>query len=238
MIIFNIHAILVALLALLFSIPFFIAAYFNWIGQHMTMIFVSWMLLLAALVGKFKLDIVGRLFFLPMWIICIPIPFIFTSAFYGWTGIILTLSIILSPLALIIGLLYKNEKERADNIRNENVNLPSLENDRVEFWTAVEKTLFVPTFIKMRSEIAGFNIRVVDEVIKQGFDSSSLQTYKGEMLKVQNNSSKINKTLTRLFDAELSLLLDEDGEEYQKEVMDKNDTEESQENKEGRLALE
>ena len=214
MVIFNIQAIFVALFALLFSVPFFIINYLGWIGDELTMVFVSWMILIASVVGK-SMDIVGRLFFIPMWILSIPLPFIITYSLYEWTGIIVTFSILIGPFILILLALITSERKKANNIRMVKPDLPDYNEDPVAYWTAVKKQLFLPTFIKMNPEIAAYNIRVLDEVSKQEIKPSTLEFLKAEMNNVRSHSKKVDKNVVDVFLEEinnLSIINPEDSE--------------------------
>ncbi len=206
MVIFNIQAIGVALLAILFSIPFLIARYFNWIGDEMISIFVCWMILAASIVGKFN-DMVGRLFFLPMWIISIPLPFLMTYVHYQWTGIATTFGVFLSPVILALLYVVYSDKKRVSNLRTETINLPNYEESETAYWTAVKDAIFTPTFMKMNGEIAQYNLRLANEVAKVDAEIPSLYAFKQEMTSVSMHSKKVDSDIVSAFKEEINMLI-------------------------------
>ena len=204
MVIFNIHAIIIAIVALLFSLPFIIAYNLGWINDHILVISMSWMVLVASLAGKSQ-DIVGRLFFIPMWILSIPLPLLITFFAYGWTGILVTFSILISPFILILFIVIYQERKKADNIHTTKPDLPNYNNDPLAFWEAFKKNLYFPSYVKMRPTIAAYNLRVVEEVEKQGVNISYAEEFKNEANKYRLNPNvkKMNKDVVKLFLADI-----------------------------------
>lgn len=189
MIIFNLAAILIVLLAALFSIPFIIIYAFGGMSEKMLVICVSWMILVASFVGKSS-GTNGRIFFIPMWLLSIPLPFIFTYATYQWTGIGVTFGIFLGFIGLIIGIVYLGEKKRLGKLRSEKIEFPDREADAAVYWEAVKSKFFTPTFLKMTPEIARFNIRIADILEKSNAELNTLEAYRLEMNKVGSKRIK------------------------------------------------
>ena len=191
MIIFNIEAILVTLLAALFSLPFFGIYYFGGMGEDMLVICASWMVLVASFFGK-GIGMVGRLFFIPMWLLSIPLPFIMTYGVYQWTGIGVTFGIFIGFVLLIIGFAYMSEKKRLKNLRSEKIEFPDREEDAEIYWDAVKDKFFLPSYLKMTPEIARFNIRVAEALEKQEVELTTIEAFKIEMSKAGSKRKKID----------------------------------------------
>jgi len=185
MIIFNVEAILVTLLAALFSLPFFGIYYFGGMEEDMLVICASWMVLVASFVSK-GIGMVGRLFFIPMWLLSIPLPFIMTYQVYQWTGIGVTFGIFIGFVLLLIGFVYMSEKKRLKNLRSEKIEFPDREEDAEVYWDAVKDKFFLPSYIKMTPEIARFNIRVAETLQKQEVELTTIETFKTEMGKAKS----------------------------------------------------
>lgn len=208
MIIFNIDAILVTLIAGLLSLPFFAIYYFGWIGEEMLTIFISWMIFLASVIGKVS-GIVGRLFFLPMWLLSIPLPFIVTYGIYKWTGIGVTFGVFIAVVGLIFGLIYNSEKRRAGKLRSEKIELPDIETDPEAYWEAVKEAFFFPTFLKMSPNIARFNVRVAEHLERSGIELEHLESFKREMGKANSKRQKIDPNAQKMLLEEIDLKLEQ-----------------------------
>ncbi len=209
MIIFNGDAILVTLLAALFSLPFFIVYYFGGMGEEMLAICVSWMILVASFVTKASGNI-GRLFFLPMWLLSIPLPFIVTYMSYGWTGIGVTFAIFIGFISLMVLLLYYFENKRSKKLRLEKIEFPDHATDPETYWSAAKEKFFSPSFIKMTPEIARFNIRVAEALERSNVALTTLEIYKQEMSKVgsKRTTNKVDPTAEKNLMAEIDTLLE------------------------------
>ncbi|WP_430412072.1 hypothetical protein [Kordia sp.] len=202
MIIFNLDAILVTLLAALFSAPFFGVYYFGGMGEEILVICVSWMILVASFVGK-GIGVVGRLFFIPMWLLSIPLPFVITYMSYKWTGIGVTFGIFIGFILLIIGLSYISEKKRLKNLRSEKIEFPDREEDAVVYWQAIKDKFFLPSYLKMTPEIARFNNRVVEALQKQEVELTTIEAFKTEMGKAGSKRKKIDPQAEKNLMAEI-----------------------------------
>lgn len=198
MIIFNAGAIIVLLLAALLSLPFYGIYYFGGMGEDMLAIFVSWMVMVASFIVR-----EGRLFFIPMWILSIPLPFVVTYMAYGWTGIGVTFGLFIGFVALIIGFAYMSEKKRLKNLRSEKIEFPDREEDAEAYWIAVKDKFFFPSYVKMTPEIARFNIRVAEALEKQETELTTLEAFKTEMGKAGSKRKKIDPTAQKNLTEEL-----------------------------------
>lgn len=204
MIIFNLAAILVVLLAALFSIPFIIIYAFGGMSEKILVICISWMILVASFVGKAS-NTDGRIFFIPMWLLSIPIPFIFTYATYKWTGIGVTFGIFIGFVGLVVGFLYMSEKKRLGKLRSEKIEFPDQEEDPEVYWEAVKDKFFTPTFLKMSPEIARFNVKVAEALERQEVELTTLEAFKTEMRKAGSQQQKIDGTAAKLLMEEIDL---------------------------------
>jgi hypothetical protein len=193
MIIFNVDAILVTLLAGLLSLPFFAIYYFGGMNEDILIICISWMILVASFIGK-TAGTVGRIFFIPMWLLSIPLPFIITYGRYEWTGIGVTFAIFIGLISLMVLLMYYFENKRLTKLRSEKIEFPDREADPEAYWDAVKEKFFSPTFIKMTPEIARFNIRVADALQKDNVELTTLEAYKQEMGKAGSKRKKVDPT--------------------------------------------
>ncbi|EDP97899.1 hypothetical protein U8527_18075 [Kordia algicida OT-1] len=191
MIIFNLDAILIALLSALLSLPFLGIYYFGGMNDDILIICISWMILVASFIGKAS-GTVGRLFFIPMWLLSIPLPFIVTYGRYGWTGIGVTFGIFIGFVGLLLGFMYYVEKKRLNNLRSEKIEFPDRETDPEAYWEVVKEKFFSPTFIKMTPEIGRFNIRVAEALQRDNVELTTLEAYKQEMAKAGSKRKKID----------------------------------------------
>jgi hypothetical protein len=209
MIIFNLAAILIVLLAALFSIPFIIIYAFGGMSEKMLVICISWMILVASFVGKYS-GTDGRIFFIPMWLLSIPIPFIFTYATYKWTGIGVTFAIFIGFMSLMVLLLYYAENKRFKKLHSEKIEFPDHAADPEAYWSAVKDKFFSPSFIKMSPEIARFNIRVAEALERSNVALTTLEIYKQEMSKVgsKRTTNKVNPTAEKNLMAEIDAHLE------------------------------
>ncbi|WP_298422547.1 hypothetical protein [uncultured Kordia sp.] len=187
MIIFNAGAIIVTLLAALLSLPFYGIYYFGGMGEEMLTICASWMVMVASFIVK-----EGRLFFIPMWLLSIPLPFVVTYMAYEWTGIGVTFGLFIGFILLIIGFAYMSEKKRVKNLRSEKIEFPDREEDAEAYWQGVKDKFFIPSYIKMTPEIARFNIRVAETLEKQEIDLVNIEAFKTEMSKAGSKRKKID----------------------------------------------
>lgn len=215
MIVFNMYAILVALFIALATLPVVLLYYFNVIGEEISLVISSWIALGVCLICR-KNEIDGRLFWIPMWILAIPlVPFV-TFAFYGWTGIITTVSIFVALFALIIFLAYYSEKRRANNITSENTDVAFDERNLLTSWKELQDKFFFPTFLRMTPEICAYNLKVAERIEPHNLGLASLPEFKDEM-KYQaisiGSNVKINKAVVKKFNREI----DERVENLQKE---------------------
>ncbi|WP_420574654.1 hypothetical protein [Kordia sp.] len=193
MIIFNLAAIGVLFIAALLSIPFFIIYAFGGMSEDILIICVSWMILVASFIGK-ATGTVGRLFFIPMWLLSIPLPFVMTYARYEWTGIGVTFGIFVGFVGLLLGFMYYGEKKRLGKLRSEKIEFPDRDTDPEVYWEAVKEKFFSPTFIKMTPEIGRFNIRVAEALQRENVELTTLEAYKQEMGKAGSKRKKIDDT--------------------------------------------
>lgn len=191
MIIFNLDAILITLLSALLSLPFLGIYYFGGMSDDILIICISWMILVASFIGKAS-GTVGRLFFIPMWLLSIPLPFIVTYGRYGWTGIGVTFGIFVGFVGLLLAFMYYGEKKRLSKLRSEKIEFPDREIDPEAYWEAVREKFFSPTFIKMTPEIGRFNIRVAEALQRDNVELSTLEAYKQEMGKAGSKRKKID----------------------------------------------
>jgi hypothetical protein len=196
MIIFNLGAILVVLIAALLCIPFFIIYLFEGMDEEILIVCMSWMILVASFIGK-ATKINGRIFFIPMWILSIPVPFIFTYAIYSWTGIGVTFLIFIGFIGVLMGLVYLAEKKRLDKLRSEKIEFPDKEADTVAYWLAVKEKFFTPSFLKMTPEIGRFNNRIADILERDNAELTTLAFYNQEMSKAGSKRKKIDGNATK-----------------------------------------
>ncbi|PTX61021.1 hypothetical protein C8N46_105177 [Kordia periserrulae] len=204
MIIFNVAAIIVLLIAALLCIPFFIIYAFGGMNESILVIFMSWMILVASFIGKNN-DINGRLFFIPMWILSIPLPFVFTYIKYEWLGIGVTFGIFFGFILFVVLLAYFQESKRLRKLRSEKILFPEIEVDSLAYWKAVKDKFFIPSFIKMTPEIGRFNIRVAKALEKDDATLTTLESFVQEMNKVGSRHQKINPAVAKELMAEIDL---------------------------------
>lgn len=202
MIIFNGQAIVITLLAALLTLPFYGMFHYGWIEESMLFIFASWMVFLASLFGKFA-GVIGRLFFIPMWLLSIPLPFIVTYMSYQWTGIGVTFGVFVGIIVLIILWMYIAEHKRLRNLQTEKIEFPNMEEDPLAFWEAAKDKFFLPSFVKMTPDIAKFNIRVCEALERTEVSLESLEAFKSEMRKVQSSGHKLNSDIEKALMTEL-----------------------------------
>ncbi|QHI36472.1 hypothetical protein IMCC3317_18350 [Kordia antarctica] len=196
MIIFNGEAIVVTLLAALFTLPFFGFYQYDYMSEDMFAVCMSWMVLLTSLICR-GLGVVGRLFFLPMWLLSIPAPFVVTYISYGWTGIGATFGIFIGLVAFLIGLSYRSEKRRLRNLQTETITFPYKEADAEAYWLAVKSKFFSPTFTKMTPEIARFNVNVAENLQATKAELNTLDAYIQSMRNAGTTHSKIDPTVEK-----------------------------------------
>lgn len=187
MIIFNASAIGVTLLAALLSLPFYGVYYFGGMGEDMLAICASWMVMVASFIVR---D--GRLFFIPMWLLSIPLPFVVTYMAYEWTGIGVTFGIFIGFILLIVGFSYMSEKKRLAGLRSEKIEFPDREEDAEVYWEAVKDKFFIPSYSKLTAEVGRFNIRVAEALEKQEVELTTLEAFKTEMGKAGSKRKKID----------------------------------------------
>jgi len=185
MIIFNLYAVVVALFVVLFSIPVFILYHFNIIGEDIAGILVSWILLVVSFAAK-QSDVNAKLFFIPMWILSIPIPFFMTYISYGWIGILTTFGIFIAFVGIVFLLLYNSERKQANKINYAEIILPSKENP-VEFWTKLKDLFFFPSFLKLTPAVCDYNLKVVEKVESEKIEMQTLADFKKEMITGKNS---------------------------------------------------
>ncbi|MBC8755853.1 hypothetical protein H2O64_14340 [Kordia sp. YSTF-M3] len=202
MIIFNLDAILITLLAGILSLPFFGIYYFGGMNEDILIICISWMILVASFIGKAS-GTVGRIFFIPMWLLSIPLPFIMTYGRYEWTGIGVTFAIFIGFISLMVLLMYYFENKRLKKLRSEKIEFPNREEDPEVYWDAVKDKFFIPTFLKMTPEIARFNIRVAEHLEKQDVTLENVAAFKNEMGKAGSKRKKIDPTAEKNLMAEI-----------------------------------
>ncbi|WP_046758324.1 hypothetical protein [Kordia jejudonensis] len=189
MIIFNAGAIMATLLAALLSLPFYGIYYFGGMNEEMLIICASWMVMVASFIVR-----EGRLFFIPMWLLSIPLPFVITYMAYQWTGIGVTFGIFIGFILLIVGFSYMSEKKRLKNLRSEKIEFPDREEDAEVYWQGVKDKFFLPSYLKITPEIARFNIRVAEALEKQEIELTTLEAFKTEMSKAGSKRKKIDPT--------------------------------------------
>lgn len=194
MIIFNGEAIAVTLLAALFTLPFFGFYYYGNMSEDMFVVCASWMVLVASFICKGS-GVIGRLFFLPMWLLSIPAPFVVTYISYGWSGIGTTFGIFIGFIAVLLGFAYMGENKRFKNIQTETITFPDKVADPEAYWLAVKDKFFSPSFLKMTPEIARFNISIAEVLQTTNAQLTTLDTYVQEMKKISATHTKIDATV-------------------------------------------
>ena len=185
MIIFNLYAIVVALFVVLFSIPVFILYHFNIIGEDIAGILISWILLAVSFAAK-QSDVNAKLFFIPMWILSIPIPFLVTYKSYGGIGILTTFGIFAAFIGIVFLLLYNSERKQANRMNYAEIMLPSKENP-IEFWTKLKDLFFFPSFLKLTHEICEYNLRIAEKLESEKIEMQTLAEFKKEMIAGKNS---------------------------------------------------
>lgn len=205
MIVFNMYAILVALFIALASLPVILLHYFNVIGEEISIVLATWIALGVTLICK-KSNIDGRLFWIPMWILAIPLVPFATYSFYGWIGIIATVGIFVGIVALIFILSYVLEKKRIKNITNEDADFVFDETDLPTSWKTLQDKFFFPTFSNMSPDVCAYNLRVAEKVERLNLELATLSEFKEEM-KYQSISvggdGKANKDVIKRFTKEI-----------------------------------
>ncbi|WP_298514243.1 hypothetical protein [uncultured Kordia sp.] len=204
MIVFNLAAILVVLIAALLCIPIIIIYALGGMNEKMLVICASWMILVASFIGKAK-KIDGRLFFIPMWILSIPIPFIFTYATYKWSGIGVTFGIFAFFVGLMMFYTYKREKKRLNNLGSERIDFSEHAMNPIAYWEAVKEKFFSPTFIKMTPEISRFNLKIVKVLENENIQLRHLEAYKNEMKKIGAHHENLDSEVTKKLMDEIDL---------------------------------
>jgi len=209
MIIFNIYAILIALMVVIFSIPVFLLNYFNVIGDDLSVVLISWIILGCSVIGK-QSGINGRLFFIPMWIISIPIPFIATFGSYGWTGILITIGVFAVLIGSILFLSYKSEKRKEQEIDYAEIIFPTKEDKPIDYWNKIKDLFFFPSFVKLSPAICQYNLRVIEKIEAENLELKSLADLKNELLNGKNSFEadvKINSNVKNNFFTEIDEII-------------------------------
>lgn len=209
MIIFNIYAIVVALLTALFASPVLLLYYFNVIDKDITNILVGW-ILLAVSIGAKQSNVNARLFFIPMWILSIPVPFMLTYVAYGWIGILVTLGIFVSIIGIVYLLLYNAERKKVQQIEYATIDIPNKADDNVEYWNKVKEAFFIPTFVKFTPSICHYNLNVIEKLSSQNTELQTLDEFKKEMIAGKNSNDttvKINSTTVNNLLAEIDNII-------------------------------
>lgn len=209
MIIFNIYAILIALMVVIFSIPVFLLNYFNVIGDDLSVVLISWIILGCSVIGK-QSGVNGRLFFIPMWLLSIPIPFIATFGSYGWTGILITIGVFAVLIGTVLFLSYKSEKRREQEIDYAEIIFPTKEDKPIDYWNKIKDLFFFPSFVKLSPAICQYNLRVIEKIEAENLELKSLADLKNELLNGKNSFEadiKLNPDIKKNFHTEIDEII-------------------------------
>lgn len=180
MIIFNMHAIVVAFFIALGALPVLALRYFNIIGDDLTAVLVAWEALVVSVLCALA-DLKGRLFFLPMWVLALPLAFFITYTTYGWWGIGSVVGPVVGFAGLMLFLGYRSERKRANGIVYESYVMPYDEEDPLTFWKNFKEKLFFPDFLGLNEQICDFNARVAREAERYPLAMESLTAFRAEM---------------------------------------------------------
>jgi len=180
MIIFNLYAIAVAFFLVLAALPIFLLSYLGVIGEEFAMFAIAWELFPVSYLCH-RAGLKGRLFFVPMWILAIPFGPLATYAIYGWTGIIIGISLVFSVIGLLLYLVFRSEKKRMETIDGETVEIEYNAEAPAEFWGAVKEKLFFPTFSRITPAVSAYNLRVVNHIEQNALTMDSLHGFKNTM---------------------------------------------------------
>lgn len=204
MIIFNLYAILVAFFIALGALPILALQYFNLIDEHLSMVLVAWEALVVSALSQMA-GVKGRLFFLPMWVLALPLAFLVTYAFYDWTGIVAVVGPVVALVGFVLFMLYRSERKRADGILYESYDLPYDEADPLAFWKSLKEKLFFPTFLGLNEQICDFNARLAQQAELHPSSMASLSAFRTEMEEHARlfDKKRLNKTLIEEFTNEL-----------------------------------
>lgn len=180
MIIFNLYAIVVAFFIGLAALPFILLSYFGVIGDEFAMFAIAWEILPVCYLCH-RAGLKGRLFFIPMWILALPLGPLATYGIYGWTGIIVGLSLVFSVIGLALFAVMRSEKKRMEAIDGEQVEIEYNADEPAEFWNAVKEKLFFPTFSRITPSVSAYNLRVVSHIEQNALSLDSLHGFKNTM---------------------------------------------------------
>lgn len=196
-------------MVIIFSIPVFLLNYFNVISDDLSIVLISWITLGCSIIGK-QSGINGRLFFIPMWILSIPIPFIATFGTYGWTGILITIGIFALLIGTVLFFSYKSEKKREQEIDYAEIIFPTKEDKPIDYWNKIKNLFFFPSFVKLSPAICQYNLRVIDKIETENLELKSLADLKNELLNGKNSFEtevKINPDIKNNFFTEIDEII-------------------------------
>lgn len=164
MIIFNLYAILVAIICFIVYLPIFMVVRFLFpdVSEEMIgLIFMGTATIVSGICEACGAP--GRLFFLPMWLIGGFLTFFMAIAAFGWSGVGILFVVGIGMMGMLYVVARKMEQGEWASapvalLNCQQVGDPSSK----EFWEHFKKAFFAPDVLSLTPEMAKHNVRCLD----------------------------------------------------------------------------
>lgn len=216
MVIFNLHAIVVAVICLIVVSPILSIISFSPGGSGNETLLVVFAYGLATLVAGVceKLGLKGRLFFVPMWLLGSVLTFATACNQYGWTGLGVMAALAVCLFGMLIYVGYCWEKKQWAQAKNELAKCRRIQDpSKKEFWEHFQKAYFVPAFKNCSPSICYHNRKSLELLKHVGVDWSVLDPLMNAYASNTNDDSDVE--IEGQHTAEVQKLIAEQLEQFQ-----------------------
>ena len=202
MIIFNLYAILVAIVILIFWLPihFVASVIFPGYESNEQLGLIVFMVIATVVSGGTEsAGVPGRLFFLPMWLVGILGTLFLVTQEFGWIGIGVTVASAIGLIGLLVYLLYASENKTWQQAPIELVECQRIQDSSTkDFWEHFQKALFLPVMKDYTPSICQHNLQCVELLRNLGVDWPIIDGIKQRFeLNLNNHGDiKIDEKLT------------------------------------------
>ena len=189
--VFNLDAIVVALIAVVLLIPIALLRWLNVIDEESAILSGSWALFAASLIATGK-NLRGRLFFFfPTWMATLSCALYASYNLFekvvSFTKIAFVFFLLL--LFILLFFLFFQEKKQIKDLPYKILQLPDKNNGMLSYLKGIKELFFFPLFGKWTEDMCEYNIRVLQFLKENDIEMKFSEEFHANLIDTKNNIS-------------------------------------------------
>lgn len=189
--VFNIHAVFVALIAVVLLIPIALLRWLNVIDEESAILSGSWALFAASLIATGQ-NLRGRLFFFfPTWMVTLSCALYASYHLFekvvSFTKIAFLVFLLLVFILLVF--LFFHDKKQIKDLPFKILQLPDKNDGMLSYLKAIKGLFFFPLFSKWTEEMCEYNIRVLQFLKENDIEMKFSEEFRANLIDTKNNIS-------------------------------------------------